>query len=181
LIASECTVNVYTDLKQATERAARTETETRLAYEQLATTIRSLAALRDERSVLGAAQRESSKQLAELEAAATLHEHFHHARKKVDDTGAALAEVQQRAVDVTAAESYIHSRETVERLTALLAPYDKAATKLAELSAARSILVAPSRAQLETLREAAVQVDALQATIPASALSLNLGVSGISI
>jgi DNA repair exonuclease SbcCD ATPase subunit len=168
-------VNVYIGLKTSAERAARTEADARVAHQQLATVIRSLAALRSERDLLGVARTECFKERQEFDAAAVaLHQRYTVARKAVEDAGAALAEVQRRAGAVTAARSYLDSCGSVERLQALLAEYDAAATTLADLTAAQSVVVAPKRAELETLRQAAAQADALQAAIATSALALDI-------
>jgi DNA repair exonuclease SbcCD ATPase subunit len=175
--AMKSAVIVYNGLRSSAERAERAEADARTAYDQVATTIRTLAAFRADRAVLGSARAECTRELEELSAtAAFLHERFRAARKAVEDAGAAFAEVQNRASDVTAARSYADSCESVEQLQALLAAYDTAAIKLAGLTAAHAAAVAPTRAELESLRDAAAQREALQATVAASALSLEIDV-----
>jgi hypothetical protein len=173
--AMKSALNVYTDLKTSAERAARSETDARIAYEHVTTVIRSLAGLRTERAALEIERAECSQSLNELvAAAAVLHERFHSGRKALENAGAVLGDVQRRAGDVTAARSYLDSCESVERLRTLVAAYDVLAARLAEITAAQTAVVAPTLPELQTLRETSAQMDTLQATIAASALSLDI-------
>jgi hypothetical protein len=168
-------VAVYCDLKLSAERASRAEVEARLAYERVTAVITSVAALRAQRVALEAEREARANELAELRSTAgPLHERFARARTAAEDAGKAIAALQQRADDVTAAQSYVESCALVDRLAALVATYDTTTSTLADLRAAASSVFAPARAELETLREAAAQVQVLNAAIAESALSLEI-------
>jgi hypothetical protein len=173
--ATKSSVKIFNELQASAERAARAEVEARLPYESCADRVSELAVLRTEHAAL---MRDRASCSSELEkqsnVLAQLSEQFRAARQAVEDTAAAVTEIQGRAAAVTAARSYVDSAQTVSRLAALIASYDAAQQKIADLSNARSAVVAPSRSELEALRNATAEADALQATIAASALTLEI-------
>jgi energy-coupling factor transporter ATP-binding protein EcfA2 len=179
ITAAKSEVGSYNGLKTAAERAVRAEADAGSAYERVTTLILTLIASRTERNELGAKRTECANKLAELTAAAApLHERFSKARTALENISATIAALQRRSRDLAEAQSYADSRISVERLQATLSSHDAAAKTLAELCAAQSAIAAPTRAELEILREAAAQVEALEATIAASALSLEIEALG---
>jgi DNA repair exonuclease SbcCD ATPase subunit len=173
--ATKKDVVAYRDLQLLAEHASHAEVDARRAHDQITTVINSVAKLRVERAALEAAQEARAHELAELHrASGPLLERFHLARNAAENAGKAVAEVQQRAKSVTTAQAYVEDCAHAERLQARVMAYDTAATTLVDLRAAASTITAPTRADLETLRDAAAQVQVLQAAIAESALSLEV-------
>jgi uncharacterized protein YhaN len=173
--SAKAAVAAHNDLKRAADLAASAETDARTAHEQITSRIDSLAALRAQRGQYQAEQSKCADDLAELNATATSScERFSRARTAFEDASATNAALQRRATDVTMAHTYIESRTTALRLETILASHEKSALTLAQLCASQSAIAAPTRADLETLRDAAAQVEALEAAIATSALSLEI-------
>jgi energy-coupling factor transporter ATP-binding protein EcfA2 len=168
-------VDTHAAFKQAGERATHAEAEARLPYERINAAIKQLTQLRAERGLLVQSSQACSTELERLAtAAADSLERCNGARTAVEDAGAALAEVQRRAGDVTAAEAYVASTASADRLQSMLAAYEESEKRLVGIRAAQAETVAPDRAALEALRTATNEFETLQRTIAAAALSLEI-------
>ncbi len=168
-------VDAYNRSLHALQTATRAEVEARRPYEEINSAIRQLSVLRAERAALVEAQAICANEIRRLSQAAVVSiERYNEARNAVENAGAVCAIVQERGPVVTAAEAYLAALAAVARLDIALCDYDVAAATRAEISVARSSIAAPEREELAALRTSAAEFDALQRTIAASALSLQV-------
>ena len=166
---------VYRELVLDQERARNAEQQARESYQRTREAADQITALRKERAENLAAQHraqgEADKITEELRAVA---EGIAAAHKIAEDTHAEAKAVQKRAETISLAESYARSRTEAASIDATLAVYEKYNRELAAHQIALAETLAPSREELENLREQATELARLEATIAAAALAIEI-------
>jgi DNA repair exonuclease SbcCD ATPase subunit len=173
--AAKTAADEYAKLAKRRDEALAEEKGAHDRHSALDATIRSLtdaraAVARTEGAVRDAeADAKSRRQtIANIEGRQTT------ARTAFEDANAIATAVATRSAAVTAAEKYAHDLGDVERLTAVLEAVREDEVSLAKAHSERGALLAPTTSELEALRTDAAELGKQEATIAASALTLEI-------
>lgn len=173
--AAKAAADEYASIAKRHAEAVAEQERTRAAHARLDETIRALTDARKAH-----AQAQDARLAAEAgaqrrrEALETLAPRVAGARKAVEDANAVVSAVGARSGEVTAAEQYTRDRTDAERLAAILAAVSKDDDDLAAARAERGALLAPTPAELESLRADMAELGKHEATIAASAIALEI-------
>ena len=166
---------VYRELLLDQERARNADHQARESYERTRDAIEQIAALKRDRGEKLAARLRAQGDIETITVdlrAAT--ERVAAAQKISEDTGAEAKAVQKRAEIISLAESYSRSRTESESFNEIITACEEVTLELTAYRTALTETLAPSREELEHLREQTTDLARLEATIAAAALAIEI-------